>query len=303
MRGQNKFAGRLAVIQLSLAIAVSVAIPKMAECQWYAPQANGGISGNAATGGIQNGGNGFLFGSGMVPGMNTLPNGQPVPAAAGLQSSAGGTGSGVASTAGTATTTDTDGDGGSVGGGGGGSVFVSDPVSAYTNAAYSGMSNLIRSEGQYNRQTSKAMISYEQARTLYIDNQEKLFGARRAIFRARLAARAEDVEYQHAAEARAEAFIASHRAQPLNHRKLNPSTGEIQWPTLLKATDFEESRKNLETLFETRFKTGDAGETTPKIKRQISEMKDLLHEHVLKLPLEEYSEARQFLDQLGASMQ
>ena len=64
--------------------------------------------------------------------------------------------------------------------------------------------------------------------------------------------------------------------------------------------DFEESRKNLETLLADRSKTGNS-ELKPQIKRQIHEMKETLHQHVLQLPIEEYSEARQFLDQLAVS--
>jgi len=259
--------------------------------QWYAdPQmtTNEGSQDDSSANSLLYGGNGVLYGNGFTPGNGILPQGGLLP---------GGNG---------ATATTSTGSSGSEGDQSGGSVsagyqFTSDPISAYANAVYTGMSNLIRSEGQYNQATTKAMINFEQARTLYIENQERLVNARRSIHRSMLAAQAEDVEYRHAKQARAAAFLASHRPPPLGPKQLDASTARIRWPQALMSPDFDALRTKIDNEFVTRVRYGSDPEVAAQIRRDVHDMQDLLHEHVLKLPLENYAQARLFLDQLAVS--
>lgn len=293
------------ILTLLASLQLAIAIPSVASAQWYMNPQNRGIAagGNGFTNGIVNGNAGLVPGAGVVPAAAALPGNGIVPGNP-LVPGTGAIGTGTAATTGTDTTpaqTDAGDDGGGGAAYGSGYSFTSDPISAETSAEFNGMANLIRSEGSYNRQTSKALINYETARSMYIDNQEKLWGARRAIYRAKLAARAEDVEYAHATEARAEAFMAAHRPLPLAGRQLNASTGHIAWPDALLAPEFDQTRTALDSLFEARALSAGTPSQSVLMKQRVNDMKEILHEQVLKMPLENYSQARIFLDQLGVS--
>ena len=184
---------------------------------------------------------------------------------------------------------------------GGGGFSASDPVSNYTNAVYSGMSNLIRSQGQYNEQTARAMINYQQARNIYIDNQQKALNARQSMTRQLRAQDVADNEAAHAALARADEFIAAHQPLPLANSQLNPSTGRIDWPVALMGTDFDDLRNSLDKLFETRLKTGATSAVASEIEKKTGELKDSLRQHITMMPLKDYSEGRRFLDSMYTS--
>jgi len=236
--------------------------------------------------------NSLLYGNGFVPGSNLFPGNGAV------------TGNGILPNANDAGTTESTEPADNSSGGGGGRAgygFTSDPVSAYTNAVYSGMANVIRSEGSYNRETARGMIDYEKARSLHADNQARIFTIRRGIYRAKLAAHVEDLEYEHAALARSNAFMAAHRPMPLDSRHLDSSTGSIRWPALLMEPEFDDLRKQIEADFERRAKQGYDADKSLDIKTHVRELRNRLHDDVLKHPLEHYSMARRFLDQLLAS--
>jgi len=253
--------------------------------QWYAnPQmtTGGNNDDTSANSMLYGGGNPYLYGGSFLPG-----GGGVLP------------GSGI--TSGAIAGTASDGGDASAASAGAGYQFTSDPISAYTNAAYTGMANLIRAEGSYNQSTSKAEINHEQARSLYLENQQRLFNVRRAIHRAMLAAHLEDVEYRHAKEARANAFLASHRPPPLGPKQLDPSSGQIKWPQALMESEFDDLRTKLDADFGARLRYGSDPELAARIRREVHQMQDLLHDYVLQLPIESYSQARLFLEQLSIS--
>lgn len=190
---------------------------------------------------------------------------------------------------------------GGYGGYGYGGFGASDPVSSYTAAYTNGMANVIRSQGQYNQQTAAAMIDYEKARTQYLDNQQKYLATRQTIKRM---AKADDQKQRieaNATMARAEEFQATHKPLPLAKSQLDNS-GNIDWPAALKAKDFDGQRAALEQLFQKRAKYGATADTNSQIQKASGELKDSLREHILAIPLSEYSAARKFLDSMSASI-
>lgn len=191
--------------------------------------------------------------------------------------------------------------GGYYGGGGGG--FTQDPISAYANAEYSGVSNVIRAQGQYEKDTSEAMINQERARTVYLDNRQRYFYSQ--LRRRALAARHELAQAEHDQRVernkRVEEFLAAHQPAPLEHRHLDPWTGDIHWPKALQSDDFSELRQNLETLFSRHVQSRYASDATEDIATSVKEMKDLLRSKILDLPPNQYSDARKFLDRLAVS--
>jgi hypothetical protein len=189
--------------------------------------------------------------------------------------------------------------GGVYGGSGG---YSSDPISAYATAYYTGMSNLLRSEGAYDVEESEAVINGERARTKYIDNQQKIFQARQAVKRVGMAAHAEDRETHKADRARQEEFLAAHKPQPLSHEHLDPWNGTIQWPAALMESDFDELRNSLSDLFGQKARGYDKSAVESKIDKDVQEMRDLLRSQILTIPLHDYSEARKFLDSMAVSI-
>jgi hypothetical protein len=166
-----------------------------------------------------------------------------------------------------------------------------------------GMSHVIQAAGQYNEQTSRALMNYQQAESTYIDNQQKWFNARQSVIRAAKAKDLEDKQTAHAALDRANEFEASHQPLPLPNSELHPSTGQIVWPTALLAPEYSDSRKALEGMFQSRTRYGSSANLTTQIKDKVNEMKDQLREQITKIPLSEYSQARRFLDSMIASAQ
>jgi len=187
------------------------------------------------------------------------------------------------------------------GGYGYGGYGASDPVSSYTAAYTNGMANVIRSQGQYNQQTAAAMIDYEKARTQYLDNQQKYLATRQTIKRMAKADEQKQRVEANATMARAEEFQSSHKPLPLAKSQLDNS-GNIDWPMALKAKDFDGQRGALEQLFQKRSKYGATAEVNSQIQKASGDLKDALRDHILTIPLSDYSAARRFLDSMSASI-
>lgn len=164
-----------------------------------------------------------------------------------------------------------------------------------------GMSSVIHAAGQYNEQTSRALYNYQQAQSVYIDNQQKWYNARQSVIRAAKANDLENKQAAHAALDRANEFEAAHQQLPLPNSELNPSTGQIVWPTALLAPEYNDSRKALEGLFQSRMRYGSSANLAAQIQAKANEMKDQLREQITKIALPDYSQARKFLDSLIAS--
>lgn len=114
-----------------------------------------------------------------------------------------------------------------------------------------GMGAAVRSAGMANLYNSQAAIASEQARRLELDNRLRytntFFEARRQNRMARAA------ERQPALTTEQMYRIAHQLApKPLTSLELDPLTGEIGWPTVLRDPAFDASRTQLEQLFKLR---------------------------------------------------
>jgi len=118
------------------------------------------------------------------------------------------------------------------------------PAEAYLN----GRSRVIRAAGEYNLNTSAAMINLEEARSKYLDNQvkyvETYFEKRRLNKSYRAAERGPRITTETAAR-------ISQARQPgrLSAEELDRQTGRINWPLALQGDVFAPYRMRLETLF------------------------------------------------------
>ncbi len=173
---------------------------------------------------------------------------------------------------------------------------------------YDGQANVIRSEGMYNQMNSQAAINYqkanqenEKARALHLENQQKIHEEKLKRTREAKVRQSEERVENMAARERQQEFIDAHKPQPLAGSQLDPSTGQINWPSPLRTSEFDDLRKAVEAFFETQTKYGSTSDLTIQIVRKVGEMKDLLRKQILSMPMPEYSESRKFLDSLAAS--
>ncbi|NLF68253.1 MAG: hypothetical protein GX575_04270 [Candidatus Anammoximicrobium sp.] len=128
-------------------------------------------------------------------------------------------------------------------------------ASTYEEGVQRGFADIIRSAGAANLMNSKAAKNYEDARRKCIDN--RVYGAEKYFQMRQMnrAARAEERGRQPTTEDLIR--YASQRAPDrLSPSALDPLTGAVNWPALLRDTAYEPDRQKLEQLYAARSTTG-----------------------------------------------
>ncbi len=85
----------------------------------------------------------------------------------------------------------------------------------------------------------------------------------------------------------------------LTASQIDPTTGAITWPTLLRGETYATYRTELQNMFTKRAKSGVTPELTSKIAYSVGEMKTELQKHVSGSSPTDYVAARKFLDSLA----
>jgi len=169
-------------------------------------------------------------------------------------------------------------------------------------AAYlSGVSQVIRAQGEFNETTSRAYINYEEARKSYIANRKQWQQAYFAMRENNEAQRLRKLESaKHTSEALAYAARSS-APRPLSSESLDPITGRLAWPDVLQRPEFGRQREQIEQLFEIRASTSGAETNVAAIQQTVDQMVEVLRSEIEDLPVDQYMEARKFLDSLAWS--
>ncbi|TWU13926.1 hypothetical protein CA54_27680 [Symmachiella macrocystis] len=168
-----------------------------------------------------------------------------------------------------------------------------------------GMSQVIRAQGQANKDNAAAQLTREEARTKNIENNKKAadtYWAMKDRYRQQ-----KEEGYQRDAERRAknranlESSSNGPRYQGLGPDDFDSVTGKILWPEVLQSPDFEEDRAKLDDLFEHLTLTGGAmgAKTSDEIKSTTVSMRETLKQHVSSMPSADYIAARKFIDGLA----
>jgi hypothetical protein len=168
-----------------------------------------------------------------------------------------------------------------------------------------GMSQVIRAQGQANKDNAQAQLTLEEARTRNIENNQKAadtYWAMRDQWRQQ-----RDEHWQQASErsarsrANAESNNVRARQQGLGPDDFDSVTGKILWPEVLEAPTFEEYRTKLDDLFQHRTLTGgSAGSNTrAEIRSTTSDMREALRQQISTIPTADYIAARRFIDGLA----
>lgn len=163
-----------------------------------------------------------------------------------------------------------------------------------------GMSQVIRSQGEYNLNTAQAGISYEEARSKYLDNQRKWSENYHQMREEQQRQAIQQREYNRQTN---EARAAAQAAKPpvyhgLGRNSLDPLTGRITWPEALRGPEFDAQRKQIDQLFELRAKTSQTAGTSDKIHTTAQEMMTRLRSQIQKIPANQYIAASKFLNAL-----
>ena len=157
-----------------------------------------------------------------------------------------------------------------------------------------GQAESLRAQGEAYKSVSEGMVSYEQARSEYIKNQEQWL---------QLQAERRQYHDQKAAADRAQLQrrLAAPRPEPvrLSDAQFDRSHGTLEWPALLQTPQFEADRKQLEELIAVRQRTGDTGNVSEQIINNAKALQTKLKAQIRDVDPHQYIDARKFLDALA----
>lgn len=163
--------------------------------------------------------------------------------------------------------------------------------------------DVIRSAGEYNLNTAEAAISYEEARSRYIDNKLKW---QQTYFQIKqLGKENREAYYAEQKSARDRWLASGVTTGParLTSTQLDPSTAKLYWPSALQGPEYAAGREKLDQLFELRASTRSVAGLSGQIRDVARAMQAQLKLSIRDLVPSEYLEARKFLESIVAEAQ
>ncbi|HWC89185.1 MAG TPA: hypothetical protein VG433_06010 [Pirellulales bacterium] len=173
-------------------------------------------------------------------------------------------------------------------GGGGG---ASTPAQAY---AY-GVGAIVRSQGQYNMMTAQAAVAAEQAKQLAIQNR---VDATKAYFELKQINR----DYQNSQRGQVSQqtmaqYYDRQKPKKLAPSQLDPVTGQIGWPVLLKAEAYQPYREQMQAIFKLWAHHQDVNHS--EVLKTSQAMQAELKKHIDELPPQDFEDAHKFIETLA----
>ena len=163
-----------------------------------------------------------------------------------------------------------------------------------------GMADVVRSAGQANLMNSAAARNYEEARSRALDNRLKNTST---YFQARAENRAARAAEESPPLTSEQLFRIAHRAAPkaLTTQELDPFTGTIDWPILLRDESFLNNRASIEQLFGERAREGRdfSYQTLVQIQTEIDAWIATLSARIKEYRPQDFIEAKRFLESLS----
>lgn len=163
-----------------------------------------------------------------------------------------------------------------------------------------GMADVVRSAGAANLMNSAAAINYEQARSAYLDNQIKFtetYYAKKRMHQSYV----DSTRSLGQSSQRLASLAKATPPAPLNEQELDPVTGQIAWPSVLRDDQYEPLRLKLDSLFAERADLG--GNISYKEANEIaetsSELSAELKRRLKEYPSGEYMNAKRFIERLS----
>ena len=165
--------------------------------------------------------------------------------------------------------------------------------------AMNGMANVISAQGSYNLSTSEAAINMTQAQKAAIQNDQLYANTYFEMRAANRAARAAENGPKPTMEQLVR--IAQQNApRPLPAGALDPVSGGVAWPELLRTDDYTPPRTELDDLFAKRAELGGLGfSDQTKARRAVETMFATLKGQIRSVPSDQYVASRSFLNSLA----
>jgi len=162
-----------------------------------------------------------------------------------------------------------------------------------------GLGDVIRSQGQYNLDTSEAAKNYAQARSMEMENRYKWTKTYFEMRDLNRQYRAQEQLPQPTSE-QLRRYAQAGRPDELEKDDLNPFTGQLQWPAVLREEDFGEAREVIDRMYRNRAlqKGILTSDQYAAVDAASQEMEATLKDNIKKYPTSSYLEARKFLESI-----
>jgi len=163
------------------------------------------------------------------------------------------------------------------------------------------MANVISAQGSYNLSTSEAAINMTQAQRAAIQNDQLYANTYFEMRAANRAARAAENGPKPTMEQLVR--IAQENApRPLPSGALDPVSGGVAWPELLRTADYTPPRTELDELFAKRAELGGLGfSDQTKARQAVETMFATLKGQIRSVPSDQYVASRSFLNSLASA--
>jgi hypothetical protein len=162
-----------------------------------------------------------------------------------------------------------------------------------------GLGDVIRSEGEYNLNSSQAAINMTQARRASIQNQQL---AAQTYFDMRKMNRAYQAEERGPRPTMEQIVRMAQSGMPkeLSPSQLDSISGKINWPALLNTPTYAESRKKIEDVFAKRAKYGGmAFDDEQTLWQTTNAMLEQLNDQIRDVPPASYLASKKFIQSLA----
>src|SRR5258708_20593770 len=163
----------------------------------------------------------------------------------------------------------------------------------------SGLSQVIRAQGDYNAETAAGLVSFEDARSRYIDNVNKWT---QAYFQMREANQSFQIQMRELNKHSPQALAKAAEVPQLGRDELDPVTGKLNWPDALMSDQFAKYRDEIDHLFELRAVTSLRADAAAKLRVATQDMTEMLRSNIDNLTVADFVAARKFLDRLESSV-
>lgn len=176
-------------------------------------------------------------------------------------------------------------------------------ASTLAEGAQTGFANVVSARGQANLMNSEAAINVTQARSQEIDNKVKWSQSYQSM-------RLQHREYMKQMEGPRisdEEIARNARAgmpKRLGSAELDPLTGNINWPVLLREKDYTPLCKQVDKLFAERASAGAGSpDVYAALQKTTGQLLDLLTKNIDRYKVNDFTAARKFIESLAYESQ
>jgi hypothetical protein len=174
--------------------------------------------------------------------------------------------------------------------------YVGTPAGSYAR----GIGEVIRAQGEYNLSTSAAAVNFSEARRREIENDKQWVQTYFEIREINRQAREAEIKRQRGSPEDWIRYAQAGRPKLLSNSELDAVTGKIRWPLLLTTPDYSAQRAELEKVFAARAYHGMVSlDGLYKVSDLTDAMLANLKSQIRDLPVDQYIEARRFLESLA----